>query len=313
MPPKKSAKSTRASGNSRGNSGARLYGPGPVVSLAWLMGAAATAVAIGALGAYLVLCLLFYQNQAMLIFHPSRKISLTPASEGLEYQAVALDRTKAGTPQLTGWWIPAAKNARYLKDTILYLHGASGSLSDAVGQIKALHALGITIFALDYRGFGDSADLRPTEQSADADALVAWQYLTVNRKIPPTGIIVFGQGAGASFATHLAARRTIAGLVLAEISPTARTIFEHDQRARLLPLFLLANQRMDPGPELMKWKGPKLFIDRPDKSTGGQTVTRHDYTIAAPPRQLASLPGATLDAVANAVQPFLQQVLPPAH
>lgn len=309
MSSKKSGKGRRPAASSRGNQQPRLYGPPPLVSFRYLIGAAAVATAIGAAGAYLVLCLIFYQNQAMLIFHPSRKIAATPASVGLAYQQVAFDRGPHGPPQLTGWWIPAAKGAPFSQDAILYLHGASGSLSDAVPQLKALQGLGINLFAIDYRGFGNSVKLRPTEQLANADVLAAWTYLTTQRHIAPTRLVVVGQGAGAIFATHLASRRQIAGLVLAQITPTAHAIFEQDARARLLPLFLLANQHMNPAPELEHLKTPKLFLAWPERSRPKEEVTERNDAVASRPKQMTVLPSGSPAGLAGAVEPFLQQTL----
>lgn len=313
MPPKKSAKSRRTAVQTPKGTLSGMYGPAPLVSLAWMLGAALTAVAIGTAAAYLVLCVIFYQNQAMMIFHPSKKITATPASAGLTYQEVKFDPGTNDQTQLTGWWIPAAKGAPFANDTILYLHGTSGSLSNSVAQIQSLHALGINVFAVDYRGFGKSASLRPTEQSATADALAAWKYLTASRNVSPASIVTFGEGAGATFATHLAARQHPAGLVLAQISPTAHTIFEQDQRARLLPLFLLAKERMDPAPSLAHLKTPKLFLTWPAKTAAEKNVTDRDYAQAAAPKQLASLPDGAPGSVTDAMQPFLHQVLPAAR
>jgi uncharacterized protein len=313
MPSKKSGKYRKPAGRARSAPKNELYGPPPLVSFRWLLTAAATAVGIGAAGAYLVLCLIFYQNQAMLIFHPSRKITATPTSVKLAYQEIAFARNTHSQPQLTGWWIPAAKDLPHREGTILYLHGASGSLGDTVPQLEALHELGINVFAIDYRGCGKSAEFRPTEQTADQDTLAAWKYLTAERHLPAASLVVFGEGAGATFATQLAARRKVAGVVLAEMSPTAHEIFEKDARARLLPLFLLAKERMDPRPELKHLGTPKLFLDWPGKSGSSPSITRKDFGLAAPPKQIASLPSSTPETVANAVQPFLNQILPVAH
>lgn len=313
MPSKKPGKYRKPTGKLRSAPRNGLYGPPPLVSFRWLLTAAATAVGIGAAGAYLVLCLIFYQNQAMLIFHPSQKITDTPASVKLNYQEIAFDRTANGQPQLTGWWIPAAQGAPYREDTILYLHGASGSLGDTVPQLKALHALGINVFAIDYRGYGKSAETRPTEQTANQDTLAAWKYLTAERHLPAASLVVFGEGAGATFATHLAAQRKVAGVVLAEMSPTAHEIFEQDARARLLPLFLLSKEHMDPAPALKHLGTPKLFLVWPAKSSPSPSATRKDFALASPPKQITSLPSSTPETVANAVQLFLHQILPAAH
>ncbi len=311
MPSKKSRKNSRPGTYSRSSTQRPLYGPPPLVSLRWLLGAAVAAVGLGALGAYLVLCVIFYQNQAMLIFKPSHKITATPASAGMQYQEVSFDRAADGQPRLTGWWIPAKKNAAHGGGTILYLHAAKGSLSDTVGQLAALHKLGVNVFAFDYQGFGKSAGPRPTEKLADRDTLAAWSYLTTVRKLPADSLVIYGEGAGATFATHLAARRRAAGLVLVEISPTAHAIFEQDARARLLPLFLLAKEHLNPAPELKRLQTPKLFVSWPVKSGNGSRKTRHDYRLAASPKQYAAVSGPVPEDIAGAVQPFLAQVLKP--
>jgi len=41
------------------------------------------------------------------------------------------------------------------------LHNGSGSLSDTLPQLQALHNLGINVFAFDYRGFGKSLNVHP--------------------------------------------------------------------------------------------------------------------------------------------------------
>jgi pimeloyl-ACP methyl ester carboxylesterase len=313
MPSKPSEKSKGATDAARGKTQKRLYGPAPLVSLGWLLGAAATAVAVGATGAYLVLCLMFYQNQAMLLFQPSPKITATPASVGLAYQNVALNPQQSGKYRLTGWWIPAAQDGLWRNNTIFYLHGAIGSLSNSIAQLKALHNLGINVFAIDYRGFGNSTGTRPTEQTADADAVRALEYLRYNRNFRSRNIVVYGEGAGATFAANLAMQHTVAGLILAEISPTAHAIFEHDPRARLLPLFLLANQYLNPAPNLKRLSIPKLFLDWPDNSAARQAITRHNYQLAAAPKQIASLPSASPAGAADAIAPFLKQILPARH
>ena len=115
----------------------------PLVSVRWLLRALCGILALAVICAYATLCLLFYQGQWQLIFHPSRTITTTPASLGLRYDEVQFDYTEMGTPQLDGWWIPAAAASSASQQTILFLHDGRGSLSDTVAQLQALHALGI--------------------------------------------------------------------------------------------------------------------------------------------------------------------------
>jgi len=220
-----------------------------------------------------------------MLFHPSRSISATPGSAGLPFQEVHFNVTDAGLPQLDGWWIPADAQAKYVTATILYLHDASGSLSDCVPALATLHSVGINVFAFDYRGFGRSAGSHPTERLATEDAIAAWTYLTDTRHIPARNLIVFGDGVGATLAAHLGAQFAPAGAILEDPNPPARQIFESDARTRILPLWLLQNARLDPAPDLARAHTALLFLD-----VHGETPRTRALFEAAPyPKQYFDL------------------------
>lgn len=235
--------------------------PPPDISPRWLVTALALTLVAAALCAYAALCLLFYQGQWQLLFHPSRAITATPATAGLAYEEIHFDVTDAGLPQLDGWWIPADPVSKYVTVTVLYLHDARGSLSSSVPALTTLHSTGVNVFAFDYRGFGRSAGSHPTERLATADAIAAWTYLTDTRHISPRNLIVFGDGVGATFAARLAAHFAPTGAILEDPNPPARQILLSDARARILPLWLLQNERLDPSADLASSHIPRLFLD----------------------------------------------------
>src|ERR1700679_1795109 len=117
-------------------------GPPPTVSARWLLTALAVALAGAVLCGYAALCLLFYQGQWQMLFHPSRAITITPASAGVAFDEIHFEVTETRLAQLNGWWIPATPGSRRAADTILYLHDGRGSLSDTVPALTSLHALG---------------------------------------------------------------------------------------------------------------------------------------------------------------------------
>ena len=236
--------------------------PPPVVSARWLLAAFALTLLLAALCWYATLGLLFYQGQWQLLFHPSRSITATPATAGLAFSEIHFDVTDTGAPQLDGWWIPAAAGAPYSADTILYLHHGRGSLSDTVPALAALHALGINVFAFDYRGFGHSAGAHPTERLATADSIAAWTYLTDTRNLQPRSLVVMGDGTGATFAAHLGAVFAPAGVILEDPSPSAGQVFQRDARARMLPMWLLQKEKLDPSGDLARAEVPRLFLAR---------------------------------------------------
>ncbi|MGC2300322.1 MAG: alpha/beta hydrolase [Acidobacteriaceae bacterium] len=292
--------------------------PPPDISPRWLLTAFALTLLAAALCGYTALCLLFYQGQWQLLFHPSRTITTTPAKVSLAFEEIHFDVTDAGQPQIDGWYIPADPQAQYVTATVLYLHDARGSLSDYVPALQLLHATGINIFAFDYRGFGRSAGAHPTEHRATDDATAAWTYLTDTRHLSPNRLIVYGDGAGATFAAHLAAQFAPAGAILEDPSPTARQILLSDARARILPLWLLQKERLDPTADLAHAHTPRLFLDvrrEPDTPAvvggvvGYPPRTRALFNASSYPKQYYDLRALPASALATTLTRFYDDVL----
>jgi len=224
----------------------------PLVSGAWLLRALLAVIAAAFAFAYLTLCLLFYQGQWQVVFHPSRTITATPDAVGLKYDDVRFDYTGTGLAQLDGWWIPA--DAAQPK-TLLFFHDGRGSLSDTVPQIKTLHSLGLNVFAFDYRGFGASANDHPSEQRVYEDADAAWTYLTDIRHLDPKSIVLYGTGLGATIAAETAVRHRqspalVPPLILENPAPPALSLIQADSRTHLLPIHWLFRDRFELDPKL---------------------------------------------------------------
>ena len=237
------------------------------ISGRWLLRAFFLVLGVAALCAYATLCLLFYQGQWQMVLHPSRTVASTPAARNIPFDEIRLDYTETGIAQLDGWWIPADKDTRWSQSAILYLHDGSGSLSDCLDDLTTLHSLGINVFAFDYRGYGHSTGIRPSEQKMMEDGSAAWRYLTSARHFEAKSIVIYGTGIGASLAAELASKQSPAGVVLDGPSETARRIIGADVRARILPLSLLLTERFDPAATLKTLTTPKVFLDRNGKKS----------------------------------------------
>ena len=223
----------------------------PLVSGRWLASAILGVVGFAAVCAYLTLCLLFYQGQWQVVFHPSRTVTATPTTVGLKYDAISFDYTGTGAAQLTGWWIPADPGATNSARTLLFLHDGLGSLSDVTAQLKTLHSLGINIFAFDYRGFGQSLNTHPSETRVYEDADAAWNYLTDIRHLDPRSIILYGAGLGATIAAETALRHHESpALILENPAPPALSLIAADSRTSVLPIRMLFRDRFEIDPKL---------------------------------------------------------------
>jgi pimeloyl-ACP methyl ester carboxylesterase len=238
----------------------------PHVSLRWLMGAAGV-VLLGAVTlAWMALCLLYWQGSWQLLYHPKAAISRTPDSVGIPFQKVSFAATETGKTQLTGWWIPAGLSLDPpTRFTVLYLHGADGNLSDSVDSLAALHGQGLPIFAVDYRGYGQSEALlsrgRPNEKQLRQDAEWSLTWLTVTRQIPPAHILVIGSGLGANLAAELAAdHNELAGVILDQPQQTPMNPVFQDSRSRLVPAHWLVTDRYDLNGPAARLQIPSLWL-----------------------------------------------------
>lgn len=118
-----------------------------------------------------------------------------------------LVKVKGDTPdaphKLSFWWMP---NGDPKAPTLLYLHGTFRSLYRNHPKMEALRDAGFSVLAVDYRGWGDSEAIIPSEASILADADVAWAEL-VQRQPDPAKRVIFGHSMGGGVAIDLASRK----------------------------------------------------------------------------------------------------------
>lgn len=233
----------------------------PLVNHRWLIGGVGAVILASFVAIYFAIGLLFWQGQWQLIFHPSHIVAKTPAASSIPFDDVRFDITETGRTQLTGWWIPAAGSVPQGQPAILYLHDARGSLSDALPDLIALHALGSDLFAYDPRGFGKSQWAKPSEHHWDQDAEAALYYLASVRHIGPSHLIVIGRGLGATTAANLTLRHPeIRSLVMIDPQPPTLGLLRTPRWTHILPLRLLARDRFHPAKALASSSLDKLFL-----------------------------------------------------
>jgi len=231
------------------------------VSGRWLLGALGITVAAAVVCAWASLCLLFWQGNWQLLYHPKSAVARTPASVGVPFDAIGFAATETGQLRLQGWWIPAAPDARFSRYTVLYLHGQDGNLGDCVDDLARIHSVGVNILAFDYRGYGQSQFARPSEARWRQDAGWALGYLTETRHIDPHTIVLDGDQLGANLALEVAAAHPELGGVVLEspLEDPVGAIF-NDPRARLVPAHELVRDRYDANAAAAALRIPSLWI-----------------------------------------------------
>ena len=142
---------------------------------------------------------------------PGRPADFAGLRAGDEIFNVAVPAARPGAPagandQLQLWWLP---NADPQAPALLYLHGTFRSLYQSnPRKMDALRRAGFSIVAVDYRGWGESTPILPSEATIYADAQTAWSEL-VRRQPDPRKRVLFGHSMGSAVAVELASHRQL--------------------------------------------------------------------------------------------------------
>ena len=155
----------------------------------------------------LVVAVYFMQGRMLYLANvPGRTLTMTPADIGMDYEDVPIQT--ADGPTLHSWFIPGPSSR-----VLLFFHGNAGNISHRLDSIRQFQDLGLSVLIIDYRGYGQSQG-RTSERGIYRDADAAWRYLTEDRGISATDIVIFGRSLGASVASRLATRTDPSALIV---------------------------------------------------------------------------------------------------
>ena len=144
----------------------------------------------------------------------------------------------------------------------------------------------MNIFAFDYRGFGKSVNIHPSQASTYEDADAAWRYLTDTRHLSPSAIVLDGVGLGAAIAVETARRHPqAAALILEDPKPPVLDSLQFDARTRLMPIRLLFHDRFDPTQTLASLRTPKLMLYSTHDATDATTTRLRSRSKEQPSRR----------------------------
>jgi pimeloyl-ACP methyl ester carboxylesterase len=107
------------------------------------------------------------------------------------------------TDRVQLWWLPHTDPKA---PTLLYLHGTFRNLYQNLRKIEALRTAGFSVLAVEYRGWGGSTPIIPSEATIYADANTGWAEL-VQRQADPGKRVIFGHSMGSGVAVELASHR----------------------------------------------------------------------------------------------------------
>lgn len=208
--------------------------------------------------AYGAVVVWFRLNEDRLIFSPERGPNLPPESSlklGSRDVTIRSENLKLRARLIP----PPATVAPGEEVWLLYLHGSSGSIglpeyNEAWAEFRNV---GLGVFAVDYRGFGESEGAI-TEAGIYEDALAAYRYLRSEMRVPPGRILLYGFSMGAAVAIDLATKVEAAGLMVEGAFLSIPRLGR--ERYPFLPVSLMAKNRFDSESKIAQVTMPKLFL-----------------------------------------------------
>lgn len=226
------------------------------------------------------------EKQGELIFRPTREAwwGFDGARHRFEEQWIPV-----GThgDRLHAWWLAGP---RADSPAILYLHGARWNLTGSVTRIDRWRDLGFAVLAVDYRGFGESTDMAPTEKSSYEDAEAAWDRLA--RLAPARPRYIVGHSLGGAIAVELARRRPDAsGLVLEATFTSVRDMISESPWG-FLPVGLILNQQFDALAKIGEVRMPVLVVHGTRDTVVPFAMGERLYAAAPGPKRFIRVEGA---------------------
>ena len=188
--------------------------------------------------AYALLVLLAWVFQDRLAFPAPRANVPDPKRVGVEngekVELVSNDGTR-----LVGWYLKPVRQPPKPPQPasgLLWFYGNGETVAAIWPVVRAFQPPGTAVLVLDYPGYGGSGG-RATEAALYAAAEAAYAALAARPGVDPQRIYAYGRSLGSAVATHVAAHRPVAGLILESPFTSAAAMAKHHYG--FLPRFLV--------------------------------------------------------------------------
>jgi hypothetical protein len=236
-----------------------------------------------------------------LLFFPVKMISIYPSHYEMAFEEVRF-RNDEGL-LLHGWFFVGKKPDR----TLLFLHGNAGNIGDRVPKIEVLRKIGWNIFIIDYRGYGGSEG-SPSIEGLQRDADAAYLWLVTGRdesRIPPERIILWGESLGGVYATDIASREPVGGLILEGTFTSLRDIAA--AHYPFVPKVLVPDlyRSID---RIRKIQSPVLILHGTEDETIPHAMGKRLFENAPHPKRFYAVPGAHHNDVYQVGKEYLSQI-----
>jgi len=218
-----------------------------------------------------------------LLFFPDEVLVAQPQDLGLESENVTCV-TNDGV-KLFGWYLPA-KNP---KATLLLLHGNAGNISTRLDKAKGWVDRGVSVFLIDYRGYGKSEGVITCEMDLYLDGAAALKWLKDDKGIPYPEVIMYGESLGTAPAIEIATQTRLKGIIL-EV-PFVSLLKMAQKHHPWVPLFIARNFQLDNLSKIGKILCPLFIIHGTDDDICPYEMGQRLFAAATQPKDFLTIPG----------------------
>ncbi|HEY9094273.1 MAG TPA: alpha/beta fold hydrolase [Hydrogenophaga sp.] len=186
---------------------------------------------------------------------------------------------------------------------VLYLHGTFRHAFRNLPKTAPMAAAGMTVFVPDYRGWGVSSPLLPSERSILEDARAVWQalhrYSAEAEREQPVRWVIYGHSMGSAVAVALAAQLKAERAYCALVLESSFTSFSDVAYAAAgwvgRWLVAMGDQRMDAGSVIADVRPPVWFLHGEEDKTVPLYLGRRLFDQAPAPKHWSQWPLAHSD------------------
>ena len=227
-------------------------------------------------------------RQRVWIFQPSDRSWPGANTAGMQEQWIDFRSRDGSAARLHALWMPSGNAQAPL---LLFLHGARWNVTGSSPRIRRLQAMGFSVLAVDYRGFGKSSPALPSQASAAEDARAAWDWL--GRQAAGRPRYIFGHSLGGAIAIDLASSVKNESGVLVESTFTSIPDVFDSMRWGWLPVNWLITQRFNSVDTVADIGSPLLVVHGTADPLIPARLGQQLFDAAREPKRLILVEGAS--------------------
>ena len=215
-------------------------------------------------------------------FHPNSRgvIAASELPAGVEEMAVVAE----DGVRLMSLYLASNKS----KKLVIYFHGNAGSVYGRLSDLQRLHAVGVSVIGVSYRGYGKSEG-RPSERGLYRDGRAVLNHAVEHLGFKKEDIILFGRSIGTTVAVHTAQDEVIDGLVLVSPLTRGQEVFEKGILRLLAPL---AGRAFDNMSKMKRIRSRLLVVHGTDDGLIPLWMGEKIFESAQVEKQLVKIEGA---------------------